>query len=291
MSTVDRGDTLRRLLDVRIVRWPYKLLYVVGVYGVLWGLFRVLDLLGLELPQLSRMILLLVLETSAVLYGARIFRGRNEEVAAPREYWRMTARRPMSKRLGITFTVLAGLASIYLSLGVIQRAGVDVGRLHYPGDEVLTSAGAAAEYSVLAFLYLRSARHLPKPITFMGDPPQLVDRLYGLYNARLAGEAVRYLHPEVEWSNTREGGYLTGRDAVRDYWEREWKETDPKISPVSVHVEEDGDLTVRVHKVVHDRAGALLSDDELDHLYGIRDGLVAHMEVRSQRASAMPPVT
>jgi SnoaL-like domain len=266
-------------LNLRIRRWPFKVLYVVAAYTVVFVLARLFELL--DGAGLIADLVNFVLDVGAFLYGARIFRGSNEDIAAPRALWRMTARRPMSKRLGVVFTVLAGLGLAYLIAGISQLAGADLGQFNYLGRSVVSMAFSAAVYGILAFLYLRSARHLPAidKIRYMGEPAFQVDRLYGYFNARLADEAVRYLHPEVEWPNGWEGGYVRGRKAVRDYWERQWKEIDPKVAPLGIHVEEDGQLTVRVHQVVHDRDGKLLSDTELEHVYRSRDGLFDRMEI------------
>jgi hypothetical protein len=147
------------LLDLRIVRWPFKLLYIAVAYGVLFLLSRLLVLA--HTLELVVDVIDLVLNTGAVLYGARIFRSWNEELKAPRELWRMTARRPMSKRLGVTFTVLAALEMPLLVLGILSAAGVDLGEFSFYGSGLVGLAFAVAQYGVLAFLYLRSARHLP----------------------------------------------------------------------------------------------------------------------------------
>jgi hypothetical protein len=272
-------------LNLRIVRWPFKLIYVVVAYGVSVGPARILALL--HVGGIVSDILSLILLTAAFVYGARVFRGRNEDVAAPRARWRMTARRPLSKRLGVLFTVLAGIAFIYAIVGIIGLAGVDLGDFNYLGETVFALSFSTAQYGILAFLYLNSARHLPVTykLRYMGDARFQVDRLYGFFNARLAGEAVRFLHPEVEWPNGWEGGYLHGRRGVREYWERQWKQISPQVTPLGIHVEEDGQLTVRVRQVVHDRAGALLSDIELEHVYRTRDGLFDRMEIRELPAT------
>jgi hypothetical protein len=267
-------------LNLRILSWPFKLVYGVVAFGVSVGLLRLLALL--HVGGIVTNVLSLILLTGAFVYGARVFRGRNEDVAAPRAWWQMTARRPLSKRLGVLFTVLASLELIGVLLGILSLAGVAVGRRGATDDNTVPIAFATVQLGILAFLYLKSARHLPVTykVSYMGDSAFQVDRLYGFFNARLAGEAVRFLHPEVEWPNGWEGGYLHGRSGVREYWERQWKQISPQATPLGIHVEEDGQLTVRVRQVVHDRTGVLISDTELEHVYRSRDGLFDRMEIR-----------
>jgi hypothetical protein len=279
-----KGGEVRKLLKVRIVRWPFKLLYVVGAYGILVVLVNLLALL--RLPAVAGELFSLVLDIAVVLYGARVFRGRNEDLEAPRELWRMTARRPLSKRLGVLFTIIAASELVGVLLGLLRLAGVDLGRFNFFSIGVMGIAFATAEYGILAFLYLRSASHMPIGRTFTAEPSDRIDRIYDLFNRRLAAEIMGYLHPDVEWPNGWEGGYVRGRRGVRDYWKRQWKEIDPKVTPLGIHIEEDGQLTVRVHQVVHDVEGKLISDTELEHVYRARDGLFDRMEIRELPARA-----
>jgi hypothetical protein len=104
--------------------------------------------------------------------------------------------------------------------------------------------------------------------------------LYAAYNARLIDDVVARLHPNVEWPNAREGGYVRGRDAVRQYWLQMWQEIDPQVIPMDVTLAPDGRLVVLVQQVVHDLKGNALSYTTLEHVYRQRDGLFVHMEIR-----------
>lgn len=55
---------------------------------------------------------------------------------------------------------------------------------------------------------------------------EVFDLLAGVYNAFNARDVDRVLaavHPEVDWPNGMEGGYVHGHAAVRDYWTRQWR--------------------------------------------------------------------
>lgn len=56
--------------------------------------------------------------------------------------------------------------------------------------------------------------------------------LYAAFNARQIDLVLQALHPEVDWPNGWEGGRLHGRDAVREYWQRQWTEIDPSVVPI-----------------------------------------------------------
>jgi hypothetical protein len=49
----------------------------------------------------------------------------------------------------------------------------------------------------------------------------LLRAAYHAFNTRDVQAAVRLMHPEVDWPNAWEGGRAVGRDAVREYWNRQ----------------------------------------------------------------------
>ncbi|HVX72450.1 MAG TPA: nuclear transport factor 2 family protein [Devosia sp.] len=105
-------------------------------------------------------------------------------------------------------------------------------------------------------------------------------RLYADFNARRIDDVLALLHPDVDWPNGWEGGYVHGVPAVRDYWTRQWAAINPSVVPVAINDNGKGTVTVRVHQVVKDLGGAVLGDEQLDHVYEITDGLIRTMEIR-----------
>ena len=89
------------------------------------------------------------------------------------------------------------------------------------------------------------------------------------------------MHPEVDWPNGMEGGRVLGRDAVEEYWKRQFDVLDPHVEPRAFTAEDDGRIRVEVHQVVRDRSGKLLVDQIIQHIYEIRDGRIHSMEIRS----------
>jgi SnoaL-like domain len=92
------------------------------------------------------------------------------------------------------------------------------------------------------------------------------------------------MHPEVDWPNAWEGGRVVGREAVRDYWNRQFDAISSRVEPERFTEELDGSVTVDVHQVVHDaRTGELMSDSRVRHRYRLKDGMVARMDVLDLR--------
>jgi hypothetical protein len=103
---------------------------------------------------------------------------------------------------------------------------------------------------------------------------------YRAFNDRDIETVLELMHPEVDWPNAWEGGRVVGKDAVRDYWTRQFAEISSKVEPESFTEEPDGAVTVDVHQVVHDaKSGDLLGDSRVRHRYWFEAGLVTRMEV------------
>jgi pimeloyl-ACP methyl ester carboxylesterase len=108
----------------------------------------------------------------------------------------------------------------------------------------------------------------------------LLTRTYAAFVARDIDAVVAVLHPNVDWPNGWEGGRLYGRDAVRDYWLRQWAAIDPHVEPFGFETDETGRTVVTVHQVVRDLHGQVMSDEMVRHVYVIGDdGLVVRMDI------------
>ena len=109
---------------------------------------------------------------------------------------------------------------------------------------------------------------------------ELLQAVYAAFNRRDIEAVLAEMHPEVDWPNAMEGGRVLGKAAVRDYWKRQFESLDPRVEPQSFTTEADGRIAVDVHQVVHDKAGKLLVDQMIQHVYEIQDGLIRSMEIR-----------
>ncbi len=112
------------------------------------------------------------------------------------------------------------------------------------------------------------------------DPEEILRAVYRAFNARDIDAAIESMHPEVDWPNAWEGGRVIGRDAVRDYWERQFEAISSQVEPDAFLEEADGSFTVSVSQVVHDAtSGELISESGVGHRYRIEDGQIVRMDV------------
>ena len=101
---------------------------------------------------------------------------------------------------------------------------------------------------------------------------------YEAFNRRDIETVLSLLDPEVEWPNLLDRTTLHGHDAVREYWNRQFREINPHVAPIEFLPRGDK-VIVAVHQVVRDREGNVLSDSQIAHAYTFRGELVLAMEV------------
>jgi hypothetical protein len=84
---------------------------------------------------------------------------------------------------------------------------------------------------------------------------------------------------DVDWANGWEGGRVVGRDAVRDYWQRQWAAIDSSAEPTEVTERPDGTIEVAVHLVGRGSEGEVLFDGNALHVYTFEGDLVKRMTI------------
>jgi len=108
----------------------------------------------------------------------------------------------------------------------------------------------------------------------------LLQFVYAAFNRREIDAILAKMHPQVEWPNGMEGGWVHGHEGVRAYWKRQWGVVDPQVEPMSMEAGGDGRTIVNVHQIVRDLKGTVLMDRMVQHVYRISGGLIEKMEIR-----------
>jgi len=159
---------MKAILQLRITKWYFKLLYIVIASLIGLGIHRAL--LAIGGADLLVAIFDLPVTLAQYLLGARLFRGRGEPIDPPRAWWRMTARAPLSWVIGI----VAILGTIDVPLTFIRAAGGNAHAIAQIGTTVIADfISNGLSIAIVAFLYLNSAirlRKLPKPEREQGFP-------------------------------------------------------------------------------------------------------------------------
>lgn len=110
---------------------------------------------------------------------------------------------------------------------------------------------------------------------------ELVRRMYEAFNKRDIGAALGFVHADVDWPNMLEGTRAHGHAEVRTYWEGQFAVIDPHVEPTGMTQSDDGQVVVDVHQVIRHLDGTIRDDRTVRHVYTMRDGLVARMDVRA----------
>ncbi len=113
----------------------------------------------------------------------------------------------------------------------------------------------------------------------MAETKSLMEQAYAAFNRRDIDGALALMTEDVSWPKASEGGKVVGKDEIRGYWTRQWGAFDPRVAPVAVTEVEGGKVRVRVHQVVKSLEGEVLADGEVVHVFTVRGGLIAAMEL------------
>lgn len=112
-------------------------------------------------------------------------------------------------------------------------------------------------------------------------------RIYDCFNARDIDGVLSTLADDVAWANGMDGGHVHGREAVRDYWTRQWAMVDPHVEPVSFDRTGDGAIVANVIQSVRDLEGRPLEgqthglkDKTVGHVFHFRNGKISRFDIQ-----------
>ena len=113
----------------------------------------------------------------------------------------------------------------------------------------------------------------------MADTKTMIEQAYSAFNKRDIDGALALMTQDVSWPKASEGGKIIGKEEVRAYWTRQWDEFDPHVEPLAMTEEGGGKIRVMVHQLVKSLQGDVLSDSEVLHVFTVKSGLIAAMDL------------
>lgn len=113
----------------------------------------------------------------------------------------------------------------------------------------------------------------------MNPNQPFLQNLYDAFNTREIETIISAMHPDVKCANGLEGGFVYGRDAVREYWTEQFASIQPELKTLKFEIDADGRNVVTVHQVIKDLQGNLLADATLHQTFTIEDGLISIYEI------------
>ena len=113
----------------------------------------------------------------------------------------------------------------------------------------------------------------------MADTKTLIEQAYSAFNKRDIDGALALMTEDVSWPKASEGGRIVGKEDIRAYWTRQWGEFDGHVEPLAITEEDGRRIRVRVHQIVRNLEGNVLSDSEVLHIFTVNTGLIAAMDL------------
>jgi ketosteroid isomerase-like protein len=113
---------------------------------------------------------------------------------------------------------------------------------------------------------------------------QFLEHLYVAFNERRFDDLLALMHTDVEWENGMQGGFIYGREAVCEYWNKQFEFITSHLDPLKFETDEAGREMVGVHLAVSDLKGSVLLDKTVKHIFTFKDGLIVKFEI----ADTMP---
>ena len=113
----------------------------------------------------------------------------------------------------------------------------------------------------------------------MSSNQQFLQNLYDAFNKREIETIISFMRPDVKWAKVVEGGFVYGRDAVREYWTNQFKDIQPELETLKFETDENNRNVVTVHQIIKDLQGNLLADATVQQIFTIEDGLITLYEI------------
>ncbi len=119
---------------------------------------------------------------------------------------------------------------------------------------------------------------LPGVLT-MSLNQQLLQNLYDAFNNRELETIISVMHPDVKWANGVDGGFVYGRDAVREYWTNQYQVIQVQLETLKFETDEKNRNVVTVHQIVRDLQGNLLADMTVKQIFTIENDSIVLYEI------------
>ena len=114
----------------------------------------------------------------------------------------------------------------------------------------------------------------------------IIQQAYSAFNKRDIDGVLALMTHDVSWPRAAIGDKIVGKEAIRAYWTQQWTEVDPHVEPLAITDEDGGNavageskIRVRVHQLVKTLQGDVLLDHEVLHIFTVKNGLIAAMDI------------
>ena len=108
---------------------------------------------------------------------------------------------------------------------------------------------------------------------------KILQNLYDAFNKREIEIVLSLMDENVKWANGMEGGFVFGRENVREYWRKQFELINPQLEPFSFKTDAENRDVVTLRQIVKDLNGNLLIDKTVEHIFTVENGLIKMFEI------------
>lgn len=113
----------------------------------------------------------------------------------------------------------------------------------------------------------------------MSPHQTLLQNLYDAFNKRQIETIISTMHPDVKWANGLDGGFVHGRDGVRQYWTSQFENIRCELETLNFETDAAGREVVTVHQLIKDLEGNTLVDTTIQQIFTFEDALISLYEI------------
>lgn len=106
----------------------------------------------------------------------------------------------------------------------------------------------------------------------------LLQNLYDAFNRREVETIISTMAEDVKWANGMEGGYVFGRENVREYWRGQFEIINPQLEILELKSDENTSV-VNLRQIIKDLDGNVLIDKTVEHIFYFENGLIKTFEI------------
>jgi ketosteroid isomerase-like protein len=113
----------------------------------------------------------------------------------------------------------------------------------------------------------------------MNPTQDFLQNLYDAFNRREIETILAMMAEDVKWANGMEGGFVYGRENVREYWRRQFEIINPQLKILKTETDANGRTVVSVHQIVKDLSGKPLAEKTVRQIFTFENGLIKTFEI------------
>jgi len=106
-----------------------------------------------------------------------------------------------------------------------------------------------------------------------------LQNLYDAFNKRKIETVLSMMDENVKWANGMEGGFVFGRENVREYWRKQFELINPQLEPLEFKTDAENRQVVTLRQIVKDLDENLLIDKMVEHIFTIENDLIKIFEI------------